>query len=439
MNRRDFMKTTVMASATAALARPGEAETVAPSDRLAIGVIGCGARAHEHLQNLVDMPGVEVVAVCDAYKGRAERAKSRTGGRATIVPDYHEILAMPGVDAVFIVTPDHWHKTMAVEALAAKKDIYLEKPMSYSIEDGLGILDAVKRSDRIVQIGSQSVSGPDMIKARELVKAGKIGQVVEVRAAYNRNSAGGAWLYPIPPDASPQTVNWDQFLGPAPKRPFDLNRFFRWRCYWDYSGGIATDLFVHLVSWTHFIVDAKMPKAIVATGENYRYQKTHEVPDTVNALLLYPEGFTANLSCTFNNEHGAASGLEILGTKGSLLLRGGTLTFRPEPARENNRWVVDSWPEALEKAYYDDPKVQAIESPSTWPGQISAGEESWQPEGRDAGYLHIENFLASVRTRHQPVEDALFGHRAASCAHMVNRSIRDKRMVEWDFAAEKTT
>ena len=212
------------------------------------------------------MPGVEVVAVCDAYKGRAERAKSRTGGRATIVQDYHEILAMPGVDAVFIVTPDHWHKTMAVEALAAKKDIYLEKPMSYSIEDGLGILDAVKRSDRIVQIGSQSVSGPDMIKARELVNAGKIGQVVEVRAAYNRNSAGGAWLYPIPPDASPQTVNWDQFLGPAPKRPLDLNRFFRWRCYWDYSGGIATDLFVHLVSWTHFIVDAKMPKAIVATG-----------------------------------------------------------------------------------------------------------------------------------------------------------------------------
>jgi predicted dehydrogenase len=297
----------------------------------------------------------------------------------------------------------------------------------------------VKRSDRIVQIGSQSVSGPDMIKARELVKAGKIGQVVEVRAAYNRNSAGGAWLYPIPPDASPQTVNWDQFLGPAPKRPFDLNRFFRWRCYWDYSGGIATDLFVHLVSWTHFIVDAKMPKAIVATGENYRYQKTHEVPDTVNALLLYPEGFTANLSCTFNNEHGAASGLEILGTKGSLLLRGGTLTFRPEPARENNRWVVDSWPEALEKAYYDDPKIQAIESPSTWPAQIAAGEESWQPEGRDAGYLHVENFLASVRTRRQPVEDALFGHRAASCAHIVNRSIRDKRMVEWDFAAEKTT
>ena len=118
-------------------------------------------------------------------------------------------------------------------------------------------------------------------------------------------------------------MNWDQFLGPAPKRPFDLERFFRWRCYWDYSGGVATDLFVHLVSWLNFATDAKMPKAIVATGENYRYKKTHEVPDTVNALLLYPEGFTANLCCTFNNAQGAESGLEILGNEGSLLLRDG--------------------------------------------------------------------------------------------------------------------
>ena len=182
------------------------------------------------------------------------------------------------------------------------------------------MLAAEKKTGRILQVGSQGVSGQDMLKARDLVKAGRIGQVVMVRAAYNRNSASGAWLYPIPPDATPATVNWEQFIGPAPKRPFDLNRFFRWRCYWDYSGGIATDLFVHLVSWLHYAVDARMPRAVVATGETYRYKSTHEVPDTVNALLLYPEGFTANLTCTFNNEQGAEPGLEILGTKGSLIL-----------------------------------------------------------------------------------------------------------------------
>ena len=257
---------------------------------------------------------------------------------------------------MFIVTPDHWHKAMVVEALAAKKDVYVEKPMSYSIEDGLAMVAAAKKSDRIVQVGSQGVSGADMIKARELVKAGKIGRVVMVRAAYNRNSASGAWLYPIPPDASPSTVNWDQFIGPAPKRAFDLERFFRWRCYWDYSGGVATDLFVHLVSWLNFVTDAKMPSGIMATGENYGFKKTHEVPDTVNALLVYPENFTANLCCTLDNARGSESGLEVLGTEGSLLLRGGGVTLRPESKHEDNRWVVKSWPEALEKAYYDDPK-----------------------------------------------------------------------------------
>ena len=209
-------------------------------------------------------------------------------------------------------------------------------------------------------------------------------------------------------------MNWDAFLGPAPKRPFDLERFFRWRCYWDYSGGIATDLFVHLVSWLDFAVDARMPRSIVATGENYRHKKTHEVPDTVNALLEYPEGFTASLCCTFNNEQGSQSGLEILGTEGSLLLRGGGLTLRPEPRREDNRWVVDSWPEKLEQAYYDDPKVRQVESPWTWPATMAAGEEHWQSQGRDADYLHIANFFDCVRTRRQPVEDALYGHRAAS-------------------------
>jgi len=437
MNRRDFMKTTVLATAATAIGTRAEARAAQANDRIQVGYIGCGARAHELINASLALPGVEVVGLCDAYTGRLERAKARTGGRDVIYKDYEELLATASIDAVFIVTPDHWHKAMALDALAAKKDVYIEKPFSFTVEDGLAVLNAVRGSGRILQVGSQSVSSMEMAKARELVAAGKIGQVTLVRAAYNRNSASGAWLYPIPPDASPKTVNWDQFLGPAPRRPFDLSRFFRWRCYWDYSGGIATDLFVHLVSWMHYVTGAKAPQAVVATGETYRFKKTHEVPDTVNALLTYPEGFTANLTCTFNNELGAESGLEILGTKGSLIIRGGALTFKPELAREDNRWVVASWPEALERAYYDDPKIQAVETPETWDAKVIGGTESWRAEGRDDTYLHIANFLASVRSRRQPVEDALFGHRAAACAHMVNRSIREKRLVEWDAAAER--
>lgn len=438
MNRRDFMKTTVVATAATAIgAKAASARTVQANDRLQVGFIGCGARAHQLMDATVGQPGIEVVGLCDAYTGRLERAKVRTGGRAVVYRDYKELLANPEIDAVFIVTPDHWHKAMTLDAIAAKKDVYIEKPFTFTVEDGLAMVDAVKRSDRILQVGSQGVSSPEYAKARELIQAGKIGQVVMVRAAYNRNSDSGAWLYPIPPDAGPKTVNWEQFIGPAPKRAFDLARFFRWRCYWDYSGGVATDLFVHLVSWLHFATGAKAPKTVVAIGETYKYAKTHEVPDTVNALLTYPEGFTANLTCTFNNEQGAESGTEILGTSGSLILRGGMLTFKPEPRREDNRWVVASWPEAMEKAYYDDPKVQKIESPFLWDPKVAGGVETWVPEGRDDTYTHIANFFASVRSRRQPVEDALFGHRAAACAHMVNKSIRDKTFVEWDAANER--
>ena len=437
MNRRDFMKTTVLAGAATAAAGRASAKQVSPNGRIRIGFIGTGARAQQLMQDVAAHPDAEIVALCDAYKGRLERALARTQGRAQVFSDYRELLASASVDAVFIATPDHWHKAMAVDALAAKKDVYLEKPMSFSVEDGLAIVDAVRGSDRVLQVGSQGVSGPAAAKARELIAEGRIGQVTMVRAAFNRNSESGAWLYPIPPDASPQTVSWDQFLGPAPERSFDLERFFRWRCYWDYSGGIATDLFVHLVSELHYVLDMKAPSTVVATGETYRFKKTHEVPDTVNALLLYPEGLTANLTCTFNNAEGSESGLEILGTKGSLISRGNELTLKPETAREDNRWVVQSWPEALERAYYGDPKVQAVESPWLWDARLEAGVESWRAEGRDDTYTHIGNFLGSVKSRRQPVEDALFGHRAAACAHMVNRSIREKRIVEWDAASER--
>ena len=149
-----------------------------------------------------------------------------------------------------------------------------------------------------------------------------------IRAAYNRNSASGAWLYPIPPDASPQTVNWEQFLGPAPKRPFSLERFFRWRCYWDYSGGLATDLFVHLLTWIHFVMDVQAPSRIQGAGGTFVRKATHEVPDTLVGTLTYPEGFTVQLSCTLNSQAGSASGVEILGSKASLRLRGDDVVAR---------------------------------------------------------------------------------------------------------------
>ena len=290
MTRRNFIH------AGAALTAAAQAAQASPNDKIAVGVIGTGARAQELMQSILQRPqDAEIVGVVDAYKGRVERALDRTGGRAKAYPDYHELLAQKSIDAVVVATPDHWHRRIILDAIAAGKDVYSEKPMTYRCSEGVEIIQAARTAGRIVQVGSQGVSSDSDRKAKDLILSGKLGKVTMIRASYNRNTASGAWIYPIPPDASPQTVDWEMFLGPAPKRPFSLERFFRWRCYEDYSGGIATDLFVHLCTTIHYLMDAKMPSAVMAMGELYRWKESRDVPDTINALLQYPEGFAVSL------------------------------------------------------------------------------------------------------------------------------------------------
>jgi len=445
MNRRQFMQRSFVGAAAtplAARALVGEATaaapTTSPNDRIQVGIIGAGARVQSGvMQAFAAVPGVEIVAVCDAYKGRVARAIERTEGKAKEHGDYRALLADKSIDAVLIATPDHWHKAQALEAMAAGKDVYLEKPMTYAIDEGPEMIAAAARSGRILQIGSQGISSRLQQTAREIVKSGKLGDITLIRASYDRNTDSGAWLYPIPPDADPKTVNWDAFLGPAPRRPYDLARFFRWRCYWDYSGGIATDLFVHLMTTVHFVTGATMADMCMAAGENYLHQKTHEVPDTLNAILTYPkEGFTVELSATFNSSSSSEGGFAILGKEGSLVFHGDQLIFRPEHPVEGNGWIVGSWPSALEKAYWADPAVQKRELPATWDPRMESQGETWQEVGRDATDVHVAHFLDSVRTRKPPVEDARMGHHAAACAHMVNASIRAQKAVYWDAATD---
>lgn len=405
------------------------------NDRIQIGVIGAGARSHELMQALMELPGNAIVGVVDAYQGRIERTKDRVGKHIKVYPDYREMLQDRSIDAVLVVTPDHWHHRMVLDAIAAGKDVYCEKPLTYRCSEGMEIVRAAQASGRIVQVGSQGMSGPIQQKAKEMIKAGKLGQVTLIRATFNRNTASGAWVYPIPPDASPKTVNWEMFLGPAPKRPFSLERFFRWRCFEDYSGGIATDLFVHLCTTIHFLMDAKAPSRVLAMGQLYRWKDGRDVPDTLNAILEYPEGFTVNLSATFNNQVTAEGSFQILGTEGTINLAGG-LEFIPERAVEDNRWIVESWPKHLEEAYYRDPKVRQLELPDTRPPKAVEVVERYAHEGLNTTILHLQHFLESIRTRKPYWQDALAGHRAAACAHMINLSAKQGRVVEWDFERE---
>jgi predicted dehydrogenase len=442
INRRQFMQKSLVGAAAAplvthVLGHEAEAFTqaVSPNDRIQVGIIGVGARVQSGvLDAALAVPGVEVIGVCDAYKGRVTRALERLGGKAKDYGDYRAILADKSIDAVIIATPDHWHKQQTIEALAAGKDVYLEKPMTLTIDEGPEMYGAAEKAGRILQIGSNGMSSKLQQTAKEIIKSGKLGQITLVRASFDRNSESGAWLYPIPPDADEKTVNWDMFLGPAPKRPLSLERFFRWRCFWDYSGGISTDLFVHLMTTIHYVMDATVPETVMATAANYRHQKTHEVPDTLNASVVYgKENFSVSLSGTFNSASAGETGFAILGNEGSLVFRGDRMVFTPEHIVEGNGWIVSSWPSNLEKAYWADPAVQKREKPETWPSQMQSQGESWTEVGPDSTVIHVARFFDSVRTRKPSVQDGRRGHHAAAVAHMVNESVKRKAPVSWDF------
>lgn len=433
LSRRSFLEVSAAMSASMNA-------TVAANDRIRFACVGCGARAHELMAALMVHPQAEIAGVVDAYSGRRERAldriKDTRGTTAKVYRDYREVIADKLIDAVIVATPDHWHKQIVVDAMRAGKDVYCEKPLTYRSSEGLEVIQAARETGRIVQVGSQGISTLSQNRAKQMIQEGRLGRVTMVRAAYNRNSASGAWIYPIPPDAGPATVDWAMFQGSAGHRDLDLARFFRWRCYQDYSGGIATDLFVHLCTTIHYLMNAKMPAKVMAMGELYRWKESRDVPDTLNAVLEYPEGFTVNLSSTFNNQSSSEASFLFLGTEGTLSVGWGELKYWPEGVREDNRWIVESWPKRLEAEYWRDPKVQKEEMPGLSKAQLVEGGSEWREQGQDASIIHFWHFLNSVRTRQAYWEDAVAGHHAAACAHMVNQSVRTGRLVAWDFAKD---
>jgi len=429
VSRRDFLRTSAIG--TAGLAMGAHTAVAAPSDRITIGMIGAGSRAHGLVEEFKKFPELEIVAACDAYTGRLERMKSRTDGRAETMADYREIIGRDDIDAVVISSPDHWHYQHSVDSLNAGKHAYIEKPLTYSIEEGKGIIEAQRQNNLAVQVGSPGPNSVLVQKARQMIREGKLGQVTMIRASTNRNTASGAWIYPIPPDASPSTVDWDLFLGSAPKQPYSPERFFRWRCYKDYSGGLSTDLYVHTCTTINYVMGAGIPDSVMAMGDLYRWTRSRDVPDTINASLKYPGGFMVNLSGTFNNQGGNSGGMRILGTEGSLVFGGG-LRFIPERVNEGNSWVTASWPEALADAYYADPDIRHEEIPSSRTPAIVAGEEVYHSEGRESIMVHIQEWIDAIKNGTSTKEDAEVGHHAAACAHMINASIEMEKTVHWD-------
>src|SRR6478609_6866466 len=255
-------------------------QTMAASDRVRFGMIGIGMQGSGLLTNAIELPGVQCAAACDLYDGRHALAKEIVRPDLPTTRRYHKLLANKDIDCIVAAVPDHWHKQVVVDAVSAGKDIYIEKPMSHTAEEGAEMVAAAKKANRIVQVGSQRVSSVICAKAKELVAQGALGDLMLVEGSLGRNDPTGAWEYPPPTDLSPQTLDWDTWLNDAPKIPFNKLHFARWRCWRAYGTGVAGDLLVHLVSGMMFMLGInEPPKQAAAVGGIRHWKDGRNMPD----------------------------------------------------------------------------------------------------------------------------------------------------------------
>ncbi len=436
-NRRSFLRAAGLVSAGTLmpgiplLAAEQEPEKpVAANDHIQIALIGAGGQGQGDTKTALLVPGVKLVAVADCYDGRLAHAKELWGDDIQTTRDYNEILSRKDVDAVLIGTPDHWHKQASVDAMKAGKDVYCEKPMIHLYADGPQMIETARSTGRMVQIGSQRVSSIIYAKAKELLESGAIGKLNMVTAYWDRNSAIGAWDYTVPLDASAETCDWPRFLGTAPKTPFNAEQFFQWRKWKAYGSGVAGDLFVHLFSGTHFITGAHGPTRAMATGAIRFWKDRRDVPDVMLGIFDYPEGFNLSLRVNFVDGGQESEGLLFTGSEGTIEIGWSGVTLTRVPRETAPGYTVETFPEAMQKEILDayDKKYP----PHSGKENMAGTEKFSAPKGYSDSYDHFRNFFSSVRTRREPVEDAVFGYRAAGAALLSNLSNERGQVVKWD-------
>jgi len=418
---------------------PDRNRRFAANDTIRLGVIGTGIIGFYNIRSALTVPGVELGAVCDLYDGRLTRAKEVFGQGIIATRDYREILARDDIDVVLVATPDHWHDVISIDAMRAGKAVYCEKPMVQEVAEGRRVIEAEKRYNAKFQVGSQGVSSIVMQKAQDLYRAGEIGDLILVEAVNQRHSSLGAWQYSIPPDASPETVDFDTFLGDTPKVPFDPVRFFRWRNYRAYGTGIAGDLFVHLFSWLHWIIGSDGPTRIYGSGGLRYWKDGRDVPDVLTCVVDYPQAATHpafNLQIGVNFVAGGAEGsfLRLVGSEGTLTFAGDALTLRraPLPAKPGFGGYdsLSTFPQTVQDEFVKQYGLRFYDVPPS----INEPRDIvyTPPEEYDDRDDHWANLIAAVRDGKTIVEDATYGLKAAGPSLAANESYFGDRIVTWD-------
>ncbi|WP_375446020.1 Gfo/Idh/MocA family protein [uncultured Fibrella sp.] len=453
-SRRTFIRTLTTASA---LAATGGVQTilgntppayipnlmrVSPNDKIRIATIGMGIQGNYDTQAALRNPDVELVAVADLYDGRLEHAKTAFGKDNNLFAtrDFREVLARPDVDAVLVVTPDHWHDHITIAALQAGKHVYCEKPMVQHINEGKPVIDAWKKSGKTMQVGSQRISSASFQEAKRMVQAGDIGAINYIESNNDRFNAIGAWNYSVPPDASLTTLDWDRFLGDAPKRPFDAKRFFRWRNYKDYGTGVAGDLFIHLITGVHFVTNSMGPTRIFSSGNLAYWKDGRDVPDIMTSVMDYPktaehEAFQMVLRVNFANAGKISNVTRIIGNEGqiefsedNLILTKHKLPVAPGYNGYDSFFTFTEPVKEEFKKQYD-----AQYPPETRVAEPVKEVRFNAPKGEDAHGAHFGDFFKNVREGSQgTIEDPVFGFRAAAPVLASNQSYFEQKVVHWN-------
>jgi len=427
-NRRQFVAgAAALSLASTAYAKApfaASGRVIGANDKINVGVIGVGGRGSYVADRFDKYNGVkanscQIVAVCDVYQKRVTQNKERFQCAGTL--DYREILNNKDIDAVIVATPDHWHAPIALEAMEKGKDVYLEKPMCHTVEEVKALIATVKETGRVLQVGSQTTSGDQWWKARKAVSDGMIGKMIMAQGSYHRNSTEGEWNWKIDPAAGPTAkgedyIDWKMWLGKATKRDFDADRFFRFRKYWDYSGGIATDLFFHVmapmnIAWG----EAQFPTKVMASGGIYVFKDEREVPDTFHFMAEYAKGFSLVLSSSMaNSEHIPGT---VRGHDGTLVMveHGRFEGYAPHITVKPEKRVIS--PEY--KAKWGDEPIKI------------------EVENKDTMFTHIGNFLECIRTRQKPTLDVETAGRAQVAITMAVQSFRQGKVLYFDEKAFK--
>ena len=443
--RREFIGVTAAATGATLAAKtlrltpqPLQAaqRAVAPSDRVRFGIIGVGMQGSGLLGTSIQIPGVECAAACDLYDGRHTLAKEIVRPDLPTTRRYKELLDNKNIDCIVAAVPDHWHRQIVIDAVSAGKDIYCEKPMSHSPADGVAMVDAVKKSGRILQIGSQRVSSNVTAKAREMIASGILGDLMLIEGFLGRNDPNGAWQYPPPPDLSLSNLDWDTWQGDVrPKRPLDPKLFARWRCWKEYGTGVAGDLLVHLISGMMFMMNInEPPKQAFAVAGIRHFKDGRNMPD-VHATNYYygdlPVYMHLNLATSMPEVY------RFQGSKGILEVSSDTVTFSPQTGTDSSpSYYAYSFPKALREAYFAQ---WHAENDARVAKESTSETITFRGHEYDDIEPHLANFFNAVRTRKPVVEDVVFGHHAALACHMANESYFRKNVVTWDEASKTIT